>query len=88
MDAPLTDLIAGLERFRMVVSQSGYDRAAARRRLATLRLELLRRRRRDVAMVLSEGVRGGVHLPQAIDDALAALRLELRLATDRHSHAA
>jgi hypothetical protein len=74
MDRSLDDLLDALSRFRSGLSGGCYDLQSARRLLADLRLGLLRARQRSIALILSEGARGGEHLEVAVDVTLVALQ--------------
>jgi hypothetical protein len=69
-------IVLDLERYRSECCDGTIDLAEALRRLAELRLSLLRSRRRSVALVLSQGVSGGKQRAAAVDAALAMLRAE------------
>jgi hypothetical protein len=77
MTSHLADLLSGLERLRAGLARGEHDLASARSLLASTRLGLLRLRRRAIAIVLSDGVRSGANLMEALDDAIDALRREL-----------
>jgi hypothetical protein len=69
-------ILVDLERYRSECCDGTLTAGEVLRRLAELRLGLLRAHRRAVALVLSEGAAGGARLPAAVDAALAMLRSE------------